>query len=151
MHGEYFIVKDGKVVSRVPNTITKAFETAILNQYFRNTGTPTFYLGLGICSNYSRESTMEDIVEVTGSGYSRVQIVRDSAEWGEPQSEPQCMRITSAVKTFSASGDWTEYDRIFIADAASGGNLLSMSDKFDVPVSLSNGDTQSYSYSLYFK
>lgn len=151
MRGEYTRYENGKVAEVIKNTITKQMEEQILRRFFLSTGTSTFYLGLCKCDDFSRNSTISDITEVVGEGYQRIQITADSVGWGEPTEEPNCLKIMSAIKSFSATGTWTPYNRIFIADALSGGNLLTMSEKMANEMTLAAGNSQAYTYSFYFR
>lgn len=135
--------------------ITKAFEELILKSVLKNdqSGMGDYYIGL--CSNttVSRETSLAEIVEVIGDGYSRIEIGRDSSNWAEPIEQPDCLSLRSVEKVFTANGAWTPFTRLFLCNAASGtnGKLLAVTNPLPTSVVLQTGNKYPVSFELFLK
>ena len=109
-------------------------ENNILDVYFRNQNVPTkFYLGLGNNGGTpgipAENATLADITEVSGDGYARQEITRDTNGWPSLTKDTDGdWYVTSKQVAFVNTGteNWSAADYLFITDAASGtdGKLL---------------------------
>jgi hypothetical protein len=104
------------------NALVDEGEGDILESFFRNNYTPVFYIGL---SNDGAIIETDSIAQIgneqTGTGYSRIQLVRGTSDWGVATLDGGDMKTTSALKTFSATaGDWIASTELFLCDQASG-------------------------------
>lgn len=124
----------GKNLSAWWNGLMDGGENNMLDVYYRGQNVPaTFYLGLGNNGGTvgipAEDSTLATITEVTGDGYNRQEITRDSTGWPDLIKDTDGdWYVTSKKVAFTNSGtsDWTSADYLFITDAASGttGNLI---------------------------
>lgn len=135
--------------------ITKAFEELILKSVLRNdqSGMGDYYIGLCSNASVSRDTPLSEIIEVTGNGYSRIEIGRDSSSWGEPTEQPDCLSLRSVEKVFTANGTWTAFTRLFLCNVASGtnGKLLAVTNPLPASVVLSTGNKYPVSFELFLK
>lgn len=136
--------------------ITKKFEEVILNSVLRGdtSGLPENYY-LGLCSNQqvSRDMTMAQINEISGAGYSRLACPRTAIGWNEVEEQTDCLSSRSQQVTFSPTGDWTVFNRMFLCDGASGSecNLLAISTPLPTEVSLTAEQTYPVAFEFYLK
>ena len=136
--------------------ITKEFEKSILGDIFQGTSLVPSTLYIGLCSNETiyQDMPLSEIVEVTGTGYSRQALLRGNADWSNPSEQSDSYSIESAIKTFTASGsDWTPFSRMFLTDAASGttGSLFAVSTALPSPVTLADGTSFPTTFKLFLK
>ena len=134
-------IKDGKEIwhgknlSAWWNGLMDQGESNLLDAYFRGKNVPTtFYLGLGYHDETppslpAEGSTLADITEEDGDGYSRIEVER--SEIGFPTLQQDVdgdYYVVSKQVTFQNTGttDWSPINYLFLTDAASGnsGNLL---------------------------
>lgn len=117
----------------IPNALMDEGEQVILEFFFRNNnlmGASPFYFGLGNNGGTpgvpAETATLASITEVSGSGYARIAVARDTTDWGATALDAGDYQTTSATKTFSATGTWTAADYLFLTDVDSGtsGKLL---------------------------
>jgi len=129
------VIYHAKGIAKAWNGLMDAGEQNVLDVYFRNQNAPTtFYLGLGNNGGTpgipAENATLADITEVSGTGYARQEITRDTTGWPTlaQDSSDGDYYVTSKQVGFVNSGtsDWTSADYLFITDAASGttGKLL---------------------------
>ena len=136
--------------------ITKKFEEVILNSVLRGdtSGLPENYY-LGLCSNQlvSRDMTMAQINEISGDGYSRLACPRTAIGWNEVEEQTDCLSSRSQQVTFSPTGNWTVFNRMFLCDGASGSdcNLLAISTPLPTEVSLTSEQTYPVAFEFYLK
>lgn len=136
--------------------ITKDFEKIILESVLRNDQADLgggFFVGL--CSNetVSRETTLADLVEVTGDGYSRQALQRNGTDWNESAEQPDCLSLRSKEVSFSASGKWSPFTRLFLCTSASGtsGKLLAITTPLAKAVELDDGNVFPAAIDLFLK
>lgn len=136
--------------------ITSKFDEILLDNAFRgnNSEMPkTYYVGLCYNNAVDREMAMEDIREVVGDGYERKPLTATSADWQVVQQQADCASIRSEQVNFSAAGNWTSFNRMFLCDAASGTdcNLLAVSTPLATEVGLSQGGVYPTAFEFYLK
>lgn len=136
--------------------ITKDFEKIILESVLRNDQADLssgYYVGL--CSNetVSRETTLADLVEVTGDGYARQALLRNGSDWNEVAEQPDCLSIRSKEVSFKASGKWSPFTRLFLCTGESGtsGKLLAITTPLAKPVELESGNVFPAAIDLFLK
>lgn len=135
--------------------ITSKFESDLLEAAFRgNTTLPAnYYLGLCNNSDVDRSMTLDDIVEVVGNGYARIDCPRSASGWGEPIAQADCYAIRSKQVNFVATGNWTAFNRAFLCDVSSGtkGKLIAVSTPLPAEVALIKGTTYPVAFEFYLK
>ena len=93
---------------------------------------PTLYLGMSLIP----ANKVGNVYEPSGGGYGRVSIANSPANF---PAASLGMKSNAATATFPApAADWGAVQSLFIADAASGGNILASAD-LTVPKSITNG------------
>jgi hypothetical protein len=108
------------------NALMDEGELDILNTYFRANSTPTgFYFGLGNNGGTpgipAETVGLAGITEVSGTGYARIAVARDTTDFGAPALDAGDYMTTTVVKTFTGgAGGWTAADYLFLTDQASG-------------------------------
>lgn len=105
----------------VLNALVDEGEQAILESFFRNNHTPTFYFALYNDGAIAETDTLATLTnEVSGTGYARIAVARDTTDWGAAVLTAGDYQTTSATKTFSAGGTWTGASELALVSAASG-------------------------------
>lgn len=100
----------------------------------------TVYLALSTAA-FTAAATGSAMNEVTGSGYTRLGITNNSANWPNASSG---VKANGAVFTFpTATASWGTVASFYIVDASSGGNCLYGAD-LGTARSLNSGDTASF-------
>lgn len=136
--------------------ITSELEKSVLADLFNGASNIPATLYIGLCNNeqVSRDMTLADLSEVTGTGYARIALARGTVDWQTPVAQSDSYSLTTAIKTFEASGsDWTEFNRMFLTDAASGtsGKLLAISTALPTPVTLTSGKSFPTAFKLFLQ
>lgn len=127
----------------VLNALTDGGENAILESFFRNNHTPTFYLGLWNDGAIAETDTIATLTsEVSGTGYARIAVTRGTSDWGAAALESGDHKTTSATKQFSAGGTWTQAQDLVLVSPSSGttGTLYAWI-ALSPARTLANGDT----------
>jgi len=132
---------------KMNNALLDEGEINILNAYFRADSVPVnFYIGLGNGTLPGEGSTLSSISanEVSGTGYARQIVNRNTTDWGVPSVGGVGFETTSTAVTFNATGTWSTADYMFLTDVSTGtsGNLL-VSVGLGTPRTLINGDSLS--------
>lgn len=123
------------------NFLTDQGEAAMLETFFRNNHIPAFHFAL-YNATPTETSTMTLTTEVTGTGYARIALARDTVGWGAPALDVGDYRTVSATKTFTASGTWTSATHLALVSSLSGttGTLYAIV-ALSATRTLNNGDT----------
>jgi len=105
-----------------------------------------YYLGLSQDdrATLTEAVSLASINEVTGTGYARIPVKTDIAEW-VPLFTGGFWQVTSAVVNFTAdAGDWDEQKSLFLTDAPEGtdGTVIDVRDI--VAITLAEDETQGY-------
>jgi len=105
-----------------------------------------YYLGLSQSNRatLTETVTLATINEVTGTGYARIAIKTNTAEWVALLTGGY-WQVTSAIANFTATAaNWTEQKSLFLTNVPSGvgGKLIDVRDI--VAITLGNGQTQGY-------
>lgn len=104
------------------NFLTDAGEDAMLDTFFRNNHTPTFYFAL-YNATPAETSTMSITTEVTGTGYARISVARNTTDWGALATNGAARQTTSLTKTFTATaggGGFSSANQLLLVSSASG-------------------------------
>lgn len=100
----------------------------------------TVYIALSTAA-FTASATGSAMTEVSGSGYTRVAVTNNSANWPAASGGS---KSNGAVFTFpAASGAWGTVTSMYIVDAVSGGNALYGADLTASRV-VNSGDTASF-------
>lgn len=133
------ILREGKVIETYKNVegwwngLMDEGEQNMLDVYFRNQNAPTnFYCGLGNNGGTpgipAETATLENITEVSGTGYARQLIERSTTGWPYLVLQDGDYQIESKTISFTNTGssNWSTIDYVFITDVSSGtqGKLL---------------------------
>lgn len=130
------------------NFLTDGGESAMLDVFFRAGAAPTFYFAL-YNATPAETSTMALTTEVTGTGYARISVARNATDFPSLTLDAGDFKVTSATKTFSATGPWTSATHLALVSTASGtsGTLYAI-----VPLSgtrvLASGDSLNVSFGV---
>jgi len=105
-----------------------------------------YYLGLSQQTRATLGETLalSAIQEVTGTGYKRQRVKTNSSEWVDLYTGG-FWQVTSKEVDFTAgAGDWTIARSLFVCDQETGtaGKLIDVRDI--TPITIGNGQTQSY-------
>jgi hypothetical protein len=108
-----------------PNALMDEGEEQILDVYLRAAAAPSsHYFGLGNNGGTpgvpAETATLAGITEVSGAGYGRIAVARNTTDWPTLALDAGDFQASSAVKQFSATGTWTAADYLFLTTVASG-------------------------------
>jgi hypothetical protein len=94
----------------------------MLSTYFQAGDFPgPFYIGLGVGPfPQSESSTLDDIVEVTGTNYSRQQVLRDSSSYGWNIVGDEAQAAQVSWNNLDLTTCWTPADFAFLTLSPSG-------------------------------
>lgn len=106
----------------IHNTLVDTGEQAMLDVFFRGGTAPTFYFGLTNSTALAETDTMTQVGanEITGSGYARISVARNSTDWPTLALDAGDYRVDSVTKTFTATGTWTAASNLVLVSTASG-------------------------------
>lgn len=103
-----------------PNDLADEGENDILSVYLRGATAPTsFYFALA-GADPGETGTLATMTEVTGTGYARIAVARNTTDWPTLALDSGDFKATSATKTFTAGGNWTNATHLVLCTAASG-------------------------------
>ena len=125
------------------NALVDEGENAIIESFFRDNHTPTFYFGLWNEAALAETDTIALLTtEVTvASGYARIAVTRGLTDWGAAAPDSGDEKTTSVTKTFSATGTWTQAQMLGLVSSASGtSGTLYAGVALTVPRTLVDGD-----------
>jgi len=116
-------------------------ETHILTTYFQgSTFAGPFYIGLGVGPFPQAEnSTLADVVEVSGVNYSRQQVLRDSSGYGWNIVGDEAQGAQVSWNNLDLSTCWTPADYAFLTLSPTGStapNILIAAVDLNDPVTL---------------
>src|SRR5690606_11680857 len=97
-------------------------QTHFLAVLFKSTAVQDYYLGLMTATSNPTipQQIGSGITEVTGTGYARITLTRDT-DW----TASGTAIVTSAQKTFTVgAGGWTSVNGYFVATASTGNNAI---------------------------
>lgn len=120
------------------------FEKMLISAAFRRDFSlvpTTYYLGLGTGALPAKTATLSAITEVTGSGYARLALVPNGTDFPTFVVANGDWKIQSATKRWTATGDWTAADYVFLTDVAAGTAGRFFGAVTIDPVLLRNGET----------
>lgn len=126
------------------NSLANQGEQAMLDAYLRGAAGPTnFYFGLYNDTPVATDTLASLVNEVSGTGYARIQVTRDNTGWPTLALDSGDYKATSATKTFTAGGTWTDATVLVLnSDAASGtSGVLVAYVSLSATRTLQNGDT----------
>ncbi len=132
------------------NFLADEGEQQILDVYFRGATPPaSFYLRL-YNTTPTETSTLAAIAanEVTGTGYAPLALARNSTDWPTLGLNAGDYRVTSAAKTFTAGGVWTDATTMVLATSADSSGKLVAARALSATRTLQPGDTLQITYSL---
>lgn len=120
-------IRDGKVIweTTKKNSLTNGGERSILNTYFKGIEAPTsFYVRL--CAGYvGVNDTLGSIKgEPSGSGYAPAQIERSIVGFPTLDLIDGDYRLVSKTVSFSATGEWTPVNYLFLATSSDNTGVL---------------------------
>lgn len=118
-------------------------EQAVLNEVFGAVAfTPpaTVYVGLSTTTISNSAAPTEP----TGAGYARVAVANNATNWPAATGNSPATKANGGPVTFpGATGSWGTVVDVFIADAATGGNILGFGH-LGASQAVSSGDTLSF-------
>jgi len=132
------------------NTLTDMGEQDISECFFCNQNVPPGDIYLGLSNSTPTESsTLSSITEVSGNNYLRQSISRSILGWPVRSLQAGDWQIESALKTFTATGNWTQATHVFLCSVQIGtvGRLWSYL-ALTTPRVLGGGDSLDYTYKI---
>lgn len=142
--------KDGNIIEEsdwLENHITDDGLEQLYDVYFRGAAAPDsdFEVGLNTLS-LAQTSSYVDLTEVTGTGYAREALTRDSTATGFPTLtlDSGDMQVTSATVTFENTGSsaWDEaVDGFLVSNDVGDGYVLISFRPLSTARTLQSGDT----------
>lgn len=126
----------------LPNGLADEGEQSILDVYFRGGTAPSgFYLRL-YDDTPAEDDTLETLTgEVTGSGYSAIAVARNSTDFPTLALDSGDYKVTSATKTFTATGTWSDATQLVLATTSNDTGLLIAYVALSTTRTLVNGDS----------
>ena len=103
----------------------------------------TLYIGLSRTSVTTFTDAGTGYSEPPGNGYARVAVANTTTNWSAATGTPTVKTNATAITFPTATGAWGTITYFFIADAASGGNIL-MKGQLTTSKSVANGDTLTF-------
>lgn len=132
------------------NSLADQGEQDVLETFYVNQSAPAgnFFLGLSNSTPVDT-STLSTITEVSGSGYGRQTILRNTTGWPTRGLVGNDWQIQAATATFTATGTWTTANYAFLCSVTSGTsgrfwNYVQLS----VARTLGNGDSLQFTYKI---
>lgn len=103
-----------------PNALADGGEQAILDVFFRAGAAPTFAFRLYNDTPIDTDTLSTLVGEVSGSGYGGISVARNTTDWPSLALDGGDYKVTSATKTFTATGAWTAATQLVLASVTSG-------------------------------
>lgn len=103
-----------------PNAWADEGEEDMLDTYFRNGTAPTFFFSLWNDTPVDTDTLATLLGEVTGTGYARISVARNTTDWPTHALQGGDWRTDSVTKTFTAGGAWTAATQLVLASVSSG-------------------------------
>ena len=132
------------------NALTDQGEQDVLETFYVNQSAPAsnFFLGLSNSTPVDT-STLSTITEVSGSGYARQTITRNTTGWPTRGLVGGDWQLQAATATFTATGTWTTANYAFLCSVTSGtsGRLWNYV-QLSVARTLGNGDSLQFTYKI---
>jgi hypothetical protein len=119
----------------MPGFLTDYSNNKVLDLFFGSTiyaPPATLYMGLSLSS----ASKAGSIIEPVGGGYARVSVANSLANF--PAASSGTKSNAAALLFPAPTADWGTVVSVFLADAATGGNVLASAD-LSTPRSVTNG------------
>jgi hypothetical protein len=91
----------------VPNQLVDGGEQSMLDVFYRAGTAPTFHFSLWNDTPVDTDTIATLVSEVTGTGYARISVARNSTDFPTLALDAGDYRVTSIQKTFTAGGAWT--------------------------------------------
>jgi hypothetical protein len=104
----------------IDNALADGGENAMLDVFYRNGSAPTFYFSLWNDTPVDTDTIATLLNEVTGTGYARISVARNSTDWATLALVSGDYKVTSVAKTFTASGTWTAATQLCLVSSSSG-------------------------------
>lgn len=106
----------------IPNALMDGGENAILDVFFRAGTAPTFYFGLYNDTPIDTDTPATLAGEVTGTGYARISVARNTTDWPSLALDSGDYKVTSATKTFTAAGSsWSQATSLVLVSSGPAG------------------------------
>ena len=143
---EAFILADQRMEE---NFLADQGESDILDVYFRAGTAPSgFFFRLFNDTPVETDALTDLINEVTGTGYAAIAVARNTTDWPTLALNSGDYRITSATKTFTATGTWTAATYLVLATTSNNTGRHVASRALGATRTLLNGDTLAVTYNL---
>lgn len=125
-----------------PNDLANQGEQNMLAHYFQAAAvSANLYVRLYNDTPVATDTLADLLGEVTGAGYAPLAFARNSTDWPTLALDTGDYKITSATKTFTATGDWTSATYLVLATTTDNTGLLVAFAPLSTTRTLVNGDT----------
>lgn len=123
------------------NYLADGGEQSILDVYFRAASAPSLYIAL-LTADPGETGTPATMAENAGTGYSRIQLNRNTTDFPTLSLDSGDYKVTSLAKVFTAGGTWSACTHLAIVTSASGtSGALILVNALGATRSLINTDT----------
>ena len=123
----------------VNKTFSDYLERALLDHVLgRTTYTPPASVWVGLSLDDVQDDGTTGVSEPSGGSYARVELVNTIATWSNAAGTPSIKQNLNAINFPTPTADWGAVKSFFLADAASGGNIL-MQCSLDTTLSITTG------------
>ena len=100
-----------------------------------------FYMGLATDASLAEGATLASLTEVSGTGYARQTVPSSAAGFTSATTGTGDRKLTTSIETFTAGGNWTGANTVFLATTIDGTGKLIASAPLSTTRTLANGDT----------
>lgn len=131
------------------NFLADEGEQSILDTYFRAATAPTgFYFRLFNDTPIETDTLADLTGEVTGTGYAAIAVARNNTDFPTLALVGGDYKITTATKTFTATGTWTAATYAVLATSSDNSGKLIAARALGATRTLVASDTLALTYSL---
>jgi len=99
------------------------------------------YVGLATDAALAEDASLGDQTEVSGTGYARQTVASDNVDITSATTGTNDRKITTKVVTFTAGGNWTEANTVFLATTVGDTGKLLASAPLSAARTLTDGDS----------
>lgn len=100
-----------------------------------------FYMGLATDASLDEADGLSDLTEVSGAGYSRQTVASNNTDFTSAATGTNDRKTTTATQTFTATGDWTGANTVFLGTTSDNSGKLICSAPLSATRELVNTDT----------
>ena len=100
-----------------------------------------FYVGLATDASLAEDASLGDQTEVSGTGYARQTVASDNVDITSATTGTNDRKVTTKTVTFTATGNWTGANTVFLATTINDTGKLLASAPLSTTRTLVDGDS----------